>query len=321
MKASRQQIVEYAKQANFRPEIVEKVVHLIELLGALDSHQDLRGMWVLKGGTALNLFWYQLPRLSVDIDLNMVGIADLAELTEAKPRLLAAAKAVFSRAGYTIAHEPTQHAGGKWVLRYPGAFTQNSNLEVDMNFQLRVPLWQPGIRDSVTVAGLSAEKIRVLDLHEIAGGKLAALLSRTLARDVFDSVALLEDQTLEDEKLRIAFVVYGAMSKVDWRQVRAEVVKADRREFANSLVPVLHSNGPSVFGTCDDMVQRARAGLDRVLPLRAHEIQFLDAILDRGTIEPELLTTDADLQQRIASHPALRWKAMNVRKHRGLPEL
>ena len=43
------------------------------LLGALGSHPFLKGKLALKGGTALNLFVFDVPRLSVDIDLNYVG--------------------------------------------------------------------------------------------------------------------------------------------------------------------------------------------------------------------------------------------------------
>jgi predicted nucleotidyltransferase component of viral defense system len=49
---------------------------LLELLAGLESHPYLRGRLALKGGTALNVFVFDLPRLSVDIDLNYVGAAD-----------------------------------------------------------------------------------------------------------------------------------------------------------------------------------------------------------------------------------------------------
>ena len=47
--------------------MIEKVLHLLNLLDQLNRHPMLKGKWVLKGGTALNLFVFDLPRLSVDI--------------------------------------------------------------------------------------------------------------------------------------------------------------------------------------------------------------------------------------------------------------
>jgi len=54
----------------FSGESLEKVFRLMALLDALNSHPFLKARIVLKGGTALNLFHFDVPRLSVDIDLN-----------------------------------------------------------------------------------------------------------------------------------------------------------------------------------------------------------------------------------------------------------
>ncbi|MBT4033583.1 MAG: hypothetical protein HOB84_12960 [Candidatus Marinimicrobia bacterium] len=43
-----------------------------------------------------------------------------------------------------------------------------------------------------------------------------------------------------------------------------------------------------------------------------------EVVLDKGKIDGSLLTPDQDLQQRIATHPSLNWKAINVKKHKGL---
>jgi hypothetical protein len=47
-----------------------------------------------------------------------------------------------------------------------------------------------------------------------------------------------------------------------------------------------------------------------LLPLRLEETEFVASVIDRGEIVPELLTADMDLRQRIRSHPALEWKAL-----------
>ena len=64
------QVLPIAEATGFRAEMIEKVLHLLNLLDQLNCHPMLKGKWVLKGGTALNLFVFDLPRLSVDIDLN-----------------------------------------------------------------------------------------------------------------------------------------------------------------------------------------------------------------------------------------------------------
>ena len=65
-----------AQETGFRPEILEKVLQLLHLLESFLSHPYLKDRIVLKGGTALNLFYFDVPRLSVDIDLNYIGAVD-----------------------------------------------------------------------------------------------------------------------------------------------------------------------------------------------------------------------------------------------------
>jgi predicted nucleotidyltransferase component of viral defense system len=64
-----------AASTGFSVESLEKVCRLMTLVDALYSHPFLKTRIVLKGGTALNLFHFEVPRLSVDIDLNYVGAA------------------------------------------------------------------------------------------------------------------------------------------------------------------------------------------------------------------------------------------------------
>jgi len=66
----------------------------------------------LKGGTALNMFVLDLPRLSVDIDLNYVGALDREGMLAERPRIEQAAQAVFSREGFTARRIPDEHAAG-----------------------------------------------------------------------------------------------------------------------------------------------------------------------------------------------------------------
>src|SRR5476651_1620395 len=91
-----------AEKTGFNVHIVEKVVHLLNLLNMINSHPVLKGKLALKGGTALNLFIFEIPRLSVDIDLNYIGALDLNEMTVDRPKVEQALTAVFQREGFTV---------------------------------------------------------------------------------------------------------------------------------------------------------------------------------------------------------------------------
>ena len=66
----------------FGAEPLEKVFRLMGLLDALNSHPFLKPRIALKGGTALNLFHFEVPRLSVDIDLNYIVAVDRERMTK-----------------------------------------------------------------------------------------------------------------------------------------------------------------------------------------------------------------------------------------------
>ena len=321
MKTSRQTLLAEADATGFRPDVLEKVFHLLSLLEGFRAHPYLRDRLALKGGTAANLFLFDLPRLSVDIDLNYVGAADRETMLEQRPKVEQAVQAVCSRENLAICHLPQDHAGGKWRLRYDSALGGAGNLEIDLNFMFRVPLWPLLERDSHQVGSFSARQIALVDLHELAAGKLAALLARHAGRDLFDSHLLLTRGGLDRRKLRLAFVVYGAMNRRDWRTVSIEDVALETRELKDQLIPTVRAGFFDTLGDADKWAEmlweECRAGLGCVLPLTEAEKEFLDRLLDHGEIEPSLLTGDGDLAGRIASQPWLLWKALNVRRHRG----
>lgn len=87
MRVSSEKLSAEAGSTGFRPDMLEKVAHLLGLLDALRSHPFLKGKLVLKGGTALNLFVFDVPRLSIDIDLNHVGAEEKESMLEERPKI------------------------------------------------------------------------------------------------------------------------------------------------------------------------------------------------------------------------------------------
>ncbi len=245
MRISRESLERDAAATGFRAEILEKAIHLFSLLDGFHKHPFLKAKWALKGGTALNLFWFEVPRLSVDIDLNYIGQVEREAMLAERPKIEVAIQAVCSREGFTVARIPSEHAGGKWRLRYESGIGAGGNLEVDVNFMLRLPLWPVTSSDSRRLGSRQVVGVPVLDLHELAAGKLAALLSRHASRDLFDAHQLLTRATLDPTRLRLAFVVYGAMNRKDWRTVTAADVGFAPAEVERELLPTLRREGES----------------------------------------------------------------------------
>ena len=87
MRVSAERLAAAAEATGFRADMLERVAQLIGLLAAIQRHPFLRGKLALKGGTALNLFVFDVPRLSVDIDLNYLGAESREAMLAERPRL------------------------------------------------------------------------------------------------------------------------------------------------------------------------------------------------------------------------------------------
>ena len=308
------------QQTGFDQLYIEKVLRLLGILNLFFSIPELKDKYVLKGGTALNLFYFQLPRLSVDIDLNYLGldreimIADRQEHEKILSELLTAN-------GYNLKRIPSEHAGGKWRLGYRSYSGITQNIELDLNYMHRIALLPIENRCSFPLGSFRAENIPVLNIHELAAGKMCALIARCKPRDLFDAYFLLNKTELDLAALRKCFVVYAAFNKVDFSEVSdLGELKFDTQQFRQELMETLAhgsvSESPQVY------LEKLRSGcqdkLNAVLPFSHAELDFLTAVNKCGNIKPELLSDSADWHEKINTHPMLQWKVFNVRKHYGL---
>lgn len=319
MKYSLEELHQVSEQADYNISVIEKVAHLLNLLNMFNSHPVLKGKFALKGGTALNLFVFDMPRLSVDIDLNYIGALDRDVMMEDRPKIEQAMNAVFQREGFAVKRVPGDHAGGKWRLSYQSYTGDSENLEVDINFMFRQPLWDMSLIDSHFLGKFQAKNVPVFNSYELFAGKLAALFSRDQARDLFDAHEMLkDDQGLDPDSLRLGFIVYGAMNRKDWRTISLDDISFTANELKQKLFPVLRQNLMPDEGCLlqygQELLEECREKLAIVYPFSEREMDFLDLVLDRGRIDGSLLTNDKEVQERINRHPMLHWKALNVRK-------
>jgi predicted nucleotidyltransferase component of viral defense system len=315
------EIAACAASLGFRPDSLEKVFRLLSLLEALRTNAFLRPRMALKGGIALNLFLFDMPRLSVDIDLNYIGSGERETMLAERPKVEQAIQAVCMREGLTIKRRPTEHAGGKWRLSYTNTAGSSDKLEVDLNFMLRVPLWPVEILDSAQVGPANATQIAVVERHELAAGKLAALCARRASRDLFDARELLRRTDLDRTRLRLAFVVYGGLNRKDWRTLQIEDIGGDAQDLKRELAPMLRASvrpkDAEITAWTEALVREIRELMSAVLPFTADEREFLERLNGAGEIVPALLTDDVSLQARIRSHPGLLRKAQNVKTRAG----
>lgn len=309
---SKEQLMSQARADGYKAEILEKVYRLLDVFQQIMSVSYLKERLVLKGGTALNLFCFErLPRLSVDIDLNYIGALSREKMLEEKPMIMDAIQQIMLQNQFERHRAPMMHAGGKMVWFYPSLLGQRGSIEIDINFMYRQPLF-PILLKSPNIQKYKQLQGPVLDIHELAAGKLSALFDRRVSRDWFDAHYLLTKMPLDKPKLKLAFVTYLAMTKIDLSHIVPEKIDFDLTDLRNRLVPVMHQmsvsrNTHELKKWAVTRIEELRERLADLLPLEADEKLFIIKIRNEGIVCPELITDDSELAEKMVSHPAINW--------------
>lgn len=165
--------------------------------------------FALKGGTALNLFVQDLPRLSVDIDVVFTDhVMEREQVLKTIGEELLIAKAQLERMGYSAILHKTQKGDEAKLL----VTNQVSQVKVEVNFVFRgtlLPVTHRALVNSACDLFTTAMELPVLAIPELYGSKLVAALDRQHPRDWFDVAAMMDRFGIEAEMVD-CFVAYLA---------------------------------------------------------------------------------------------------------------
>ena len=199
----------------------DRVRLLVEILPVLAQEPH----FALKGGTAINLFEHDLPRLSVDIDLAWLPVHDFAEdaslIAEAFARLADALRAPPLRL-------QVQLSAGEGTVTRLVASRGRARVQIETTPVMRGtvhPVRSMVVRPRVEEA-FGFAQAQVVGFADLYAGKLAAALSRQHPRDLFDVGLLLEDERA-DQMLWRTFLVYLTCSPKPVWEMLAPRLPAD----------------------------------------------------------------------------------------------
>lgn len=274
---------------------------VVQVLPFLDSEPS----FALKGGTAINLLWRAMPRLSVDIDLAYLPLGPrqeaLASIDAALKRLARLLRGVSP--GYAV------RVGGRREGAATGLLVGNREAEIklEVNTVLRGSVL-PCARRAVVAAAerrLGFAEVNALSFEDTYAGKIVAALDRQNPRDLFDVVHLLANEGLT-EGLLDTFVVYLASHGRPIAEVIDPRDKDIRSEYETEFATL-----PLVPATLEELTSARRAlieGLRRSLGGR--RVAFLRSI---KALQPDWDLMDIPHLSRL---PGIRWKLHNLERLR-----
>ena len=283
----------------FNPTYEAQARLLIECL----PHVAKQECFALKGGTAINLFLHNLPRISVDIDLTYLPLKPRDESFREISLALQKIKADIEKyiSGSLVKERHIQGSIARLSIA-----TSQAEIKIEPNLVLRGCVGSPSLRELSPAAqyqfGLSA-RMKTLAVEDIYGGKLCAALDRQHPRDLFDVRQLLADGGITPA-IRRAFVIYLASHSRPMHELLCpnlvDLSPLYERQFSGMTSETV---------TLDELLQ-ARQELIAYLPhaLDSDERKFLLAIKS-GEPEWDLLGFTG-----LEALPGLQWKLINIRK-------
>lgn len=300
-----------AKELGFVRDTLEKVCRLADVLSFMEKDPLLSDSLALKGGTAINLTIFDLPRLSVDIDLDFSKEVERAAMLEERKKITEHIRKHMAAAGYKLSARTKQyHALDSFVYEYVNAGGMKDNLKIEINYMLRAHIlpvsgrkvnlpWQKG---PLTVLSV--------DPLEIFGAKIVALLSRTAARDLYD-IFNLQKYGLFDENeeplLRKCVAFYSAIAAEKAPECFDfdHIMQLAPQKIKTDLIPVLRRGEHFDLETAKKKTTEYLKSF--LIPESSSELEFWKAF-NNHEYRPDLLFYDDEFMDRVKRHPMALWK-------------
>ena len=298
----------------FEPRTVDKVGRLLDLLDEMERHPALKGKLALHGGTAINLFMLDVPRLSVDIDVSYIGSVSREDMLADRPHVEDGIEAVAKALGYAVEAHPGGHAGRTFLLRYRGDWGID-HVKVDCIYMNRSPILPPVVRETPVRPGA---KVRTFADAELAAGKVKAFFDRVKVRDLYDVSNLRSVyETLKPDEQETAHqlaLYYASLSACFPKPFEGREQRFSDRlpELADQLYPMLRSS--SEYPTLEELLEDAAGFIaEWVLPKTDGEHEYLKHLAE-GDYRPMLIFPDESMANAAALNPEALWKVENLRK-------
>jgi predicted nucleotidyltransferase component of viral defense system len=310
MNLDRRTLGEKAKEMGFVRDTLEKVFRLTEILAFINSDSILSKNLILKGGTAINLMVFNLPRLSVDIDLDLAINYGLEEMLKVRETITEIISRYMTANRYTLnPHSKSRHSLDSWVYSYINVGGNADNIKIEINYSLRSHIYDSVFRPVVTSVTETELMVNTLVPSELFAAKLNALMNRAAVRDLYDINNMIRFGLFDEseyEELRKNTVFYAAIS--------AETINKDFKTDAidditfakvkRDLFPVIAKKDNF------DLEQRkesAKLLIRELMNLTDKEKEFLDRF-EKKEFKPELVFDDEKIIARLENHPMAIWK-------------
>ena len=304
-----------AQEHGFIRDNLEKVLRLGRILSFIHNDPLLGPSLVLKGGTAINIVVFSMPRLSVDIDLDYAINIPREEMLAQREAVNATLMRYMASEGYAVQPaSKSPHSLDSYVFGYTNAGGNPDNVKVEINYSDRCHVF-PTQTSKTSVGFLDDTMVSTLHPIELFASKINALVDRAAMRDMYDVHNMITHGLFASQKerdlLRKTFVFYhavGASSKAEEVSLQfASFPKIESVGYAQvraQLAPVLSRSEKFDY---EAVKAEVLAFLKQFLQFDESEYQFVKRFNQRE-YHPEILFGKDIDSHNLATHPMALWK-------------
>lgn len=299
-----------AKELGFVRDTLEKVYRLINILNFINLHPLLKQNLILKGGTAINLTIFNLPRLSVDIDLDLAINYDKDKMKEIREEITEILHKYMITNGYSLnLGSKSRYSLDSRVYSYINSGGNLDNIKIEINYSLRSHIYKPVKRAIVADVTDTKMKVNTLNEIELFAAKLNALMNRAAVRDLYDVNNMIHYGLFDEShyrELRKCVVFYAVISaeSINKKFKSDAIDMITINKVKRDLFPVI---AQKEFFDLEKKKNEAKKFIKELMIVTEKEKEFMDRF-EMKEYCPELLFDDEQIIERLRKHPMVLWK-------------
>lgn len=310
---TKKEIINISQELNVQKQTLERVLRLIEVLEFINTDTCLKDKLALKGGTAINLTFYNYLRLSVDIDLDYIGSNDREQMMIDRDLIGKKLLNYMQESNMQYHNDKTKktHALDSFVFNYSNMFNATDIIKIEINYMNRVHLFDCEKR-KITLPSKNSNEVLTLNKIDLFSSKTNALIYRTTIRDIYDVYNMIKNKTINInefvifKKSLIFYLLLSSEEKIDIKTL-FDACKKRMNSFVGKRVPQYLSSTLKLNEKFDisGAVNDISLFLDEVLAnITDNEIHFINSFPNISTY----LFENKEIDEKINNHPMIKWK-------------
>lgn len=254
--------------------------------------------FALKGGTAINLFCQNLPRLSVDIDLTYIGFEPRNKACNNINDALNRIQKVLQTNGYRAIIQ------GKDIEKKLICSNNNATIKIEPNYIIRGYVNKPEVRTvcSKVEDEIGFAQIQVISSAELYGGKICAALDRQHPRDLFDIKEYFDNNEFDIELIK-GFITMLLSHDKPLHETLNPKIKDQTDIFEKQFIGMTDK----IF-TYEEHIKTLKA---LIKTIKSVILPYKQLLLDFVSLKSDLKDFEINNLEKL---PAIQWKLQNLKK-------